>query len=123
MSASTACGTKNFVVGESAVAQWDVYPNPSVRSRGELPFFVDLQSDLLSALETRFVAPLARNRLPIKGLPRSLCPIFVIEGDEVALIAQEAGPVNARQLKHPVASLRSEAHSITSALDAVISGI
>lgn len=105
------------------MAQWDVYPNPSPSSRGELPYFVDLQSDLLSALETRFVAPLARNRLPMQGLPRGLCPVFLIDGDELALIAHEAGPVNARQLKHPVASLRSEAHTITSALDAVISGI
>ncbi len=105
------------------MAQWDVYPNPSPRSRGELPFFVDLQSDFLSSLETRFVAPLARNRLPMKGLPRGLCPLFVIEGIEVALIAHESGPVDARQLKHPVASLRHESHTITGALDAVISGI
>ncbi len=105
------------------MAQWDVYQNPSPRTRGELPFFVDLQSDLLSELETRFVAPLARSRLPTKGLPRGLCPLFMIEGDEVVLIAHEAGPVDARQLKNPVSSLRSEAHSITAALDAVISGI
>lgn len=105
------------------MAQWEVYPNPSPSSRGELPFLVDLQSDLLSALETRFVAPLARNRLPMKELPRGLCPVFLIEGDKLVLIAHEAGPVEARQLKDPVTSLRSEAHTITAALDAVISGI
>ena len=105
------------------MAQWDVYQNPSPRSRGELPFLVDLQSDLLSELETRFVAPLARSRLPMTVLPRGLCPIFMIDGDEVVLIAHEAGPVDARQLKHPLSSLRSEAHIITTALDAVISGI
>ena len=105
------------------MAQWDVYPNPSPRTRAELPFFVDLQSDLLSALETRLVAPLARTLLNAKGLPRRLCPTFSIDGEPLALIAHEAGAVDARQLKRAVASLRAEAHVITDALDAVISGI
>ena len=40
------------------MAQWDVYPNPVVRARDEIPYLVVLQSDLLDALPTRLVAPL-----------------------------------------------------------------
>ena len=67
------------------MAQWDVYPNPSVRLRDEMPFLVDLQSDLLSGLDTRFVAPLARTRLTASGLPRRLSPAFMVDGLPVVL--------------------------------------
>lgn len=105
------------------MAQWDVYPNPSTRLRDEIPFLVDLQSDLLSGLDTRFVAPLARTRIAGAALPRRLCPAFVIDGASVVLLPQEAGPIDARLLKRRVVSLRTHAHDIVGALDAVVSGI
>ena len=105
------------------MAQWDVYPNPSVRMRDEIPFLLDLQSDLLSGLETRLVAPLARTRLPAAGLPRRLCPAFTVGGQPVVLLPHEAGPISARRLKHRVVSLRPHAHDIVGALDAVIGGV
>ena len=105
------------------MAQWDVYANPSARLRDEIPFLVDLQSDLLSALDTRLVAPLARTRVATTGLPRRLCPMFTIDGVAVALLPQESGSIDARLLKRKVVSLRAHAHDIVGALDAVASGI
>lgn len=105
------------------MAQWDVYPNPSVRLRDEIPFLVDLQSDLLSGLGTRLVAPLARTRVGTEALPRRLCPVFTIDGSVVMLLPQEAGPIDARLLKRKAVSLRAHAHDIVGALDSVISGI
>ena len=105
------------------MAQWDVYPNPSARLRDEIPYLVDLQSDLLSALGSRLVAPLARTRLAAAGLPRTLCPSFNVDGTPVVLLPQEAGPIDARLLKRRVLSLRTHAHEIVAAVDAVISGV
>jgi toxin CcdB len=105
------------------MAQWDVYPNPSVRLRDEIPYLVDLQSDLLSGLSSRLVAPLARTRLVQRGLPRALCPAFTINAGEVVLLPQEAGPIDARLLKRRVVSLRAQAHGIAAAIDAVIAGV
>ena len=105
------------------MAQWDVYPNPSARMRGEIPYLVDLQSDLLSGLGTRLVAPLARTRLAPAGLPRTLCPGFTIGGSSVVLLPQESGPIDARLLKRRVVSLRGHAHEIVAAIDAVIAGV
>ena len=106
------------------MAQWDVYPNPSARSRDEIPYLVDLQSDLLSNLETRFVAPLAHTRLGKAGLPRALCPSFRIEGQTLLLLPQEAASIAARLLaKRRVLSLRDHAHDIVAAFDALISGV
>ena len=107
----------------TAVAQWDVYPNPSARLREEIPFLIDLQSDLLSGLDTRLVAPLARTRVSAAALPRRLCPAFTIGGLAVVLLPQESGPVSARLLKRRVESLRAHAHDIVAALDAVSSGV
>jgi toxin CcdB len=52
-----------------------------------------------------------------------LCPAFTVEGVPVVLLPHEAGPVDARLLKGRVASLRSQAHEIGDALDAVVSGV
>jgi len=104
------------------LAQWDVYPNPSPRQRGEVPFLVVLQSDLLDVLATRLVAPLARP-WPGHTLPERLSPRFDVQGEPVLLLPQEAGPIAARMLKHPVGSLRPHCHRIVDALDAVISGL
>ena len=105
------------------MAQWDVYENPSTRLRDQIPFLVDLQSDLLSGLDTRFVAPLARSRIASAALPRRLCPTFTVDGGPVVLLPQESGPIDARLLKRRVMSLRAHAHEIVDALDAVVSGV
>jgi toxin CcdB len=91
------------------MAQWDVYRNPSTRLRDEIPFLVDLQSDLLSGLAA--------------ALPRRMCPTFTVDDVPVVLLPQEASAVDARLLKGRVVSLRSRAHEIVDALDAVVSGV
>ncbi len=58
------------------MAQWDVYPNPSARSRDAVPFLVVVQSELLSSLPTRLVVPLVRSALAPGNLPARLAPVF-----------------------------------------------
>ena len=105
------------------MAQWDVYPNPASTARDQLPYLVVLQSDLLDQLPTRLVAPLSRSQLMADALPQRLAPTFDIAGERLRLKAHEAGVVPARLLRLPVTSLRTEAHRIVDALDAVVSGI
>jgi toxin CcdB len=104
------------------MAQWDVYPNPSARSRDDVPYLLDLQSNLLDALPSRLVAPLVRTRLAPDGMPRALCPVFNIEGVALVLLPHEAGPIEARLLKRRAASLMPHAHDVVAALDALVSG-
>jgi toxin CcdB len=103
--------------------QWDVFPNPVARVREELPYLVVLQSDLLNALPTRLVVPLARSALPRRALPLRLTPEFEVAGERLVLKPHEAGIVDARSLRGAVASLRGQAHRIVDALDAVVSGV
>jgi toxin CcdB len=105
------------------VAQWDVYANPSPRSRDELPYLIDVQSELLRGLGTRLVVPLSRQAQVPAGLPRRMTPLFDIGPDTLRLVPQEAGAIDALSLRRPVTSLRDQSHRIIDALDAVISGV
>ena len=105
------------------MAQWDVYANPNPGSRAEVPYLVDVQSDLLHDVPTRLVIPLAPPRRRLSGLPQRMSPVFEVQGLQLLLLPQEAGPVAARVLRQPFANLRADAHRIIDALDAVVSGV
>jgi toxin CcdB len=104
------------------MAQFDVYPNPNPASRERVPFVVNVQSDLLEQLPSRLVMPLSRVGLG-KGAPRRLARTFEVKGENLALMAHLAAPVDARLLKKAVASLAAERHEFADAMDAVLSGI
>ena len=103
--------------------QYDVYPNPSPRMRDIYPFVVDVQSDLLKALATRMVVPLAITKLPATSLPRRLCPVLTVQGQSLMLVPFEAAPLDKRHLKGKVGTLREHANDIVSAMDAVMSSV
>jgi len=103
--------------------QYDVYPNPSPRMRDAYPYVVDVQSDLLKALATRMVVPLALTSLPSSSLPRRLCPLLQVKGQTLMLVPFEAAPLDKRYLKSKVISLRDRAGDIVAAMDAVLSGV
>ena len=103
--------------------QFDVYDNPSARMRDVYPFVVDVQSDLLGALATRMVVPLAVTSLRASDLPRRLCPVFTVSGKSLMLVPFEAAPLDKRLLKAEITSIRERSYEIISAMDAVLSGI
>jgi toxin CcdB len=103
--------------------QYDVYPNPSPRMRDVYPYVLDIQSDLLKALATRMVVPLALTSLPPSSLPKRLCPLVLVKGQSLMLVPFEAAPLDKLHLKSKVASLRERANDIVAAMDAVLSGI
>ncbi|MBK7003012.1 MAG: CcdB family protein [Rhodoferax sp.] len=103
--------------------QFDVYANPSARMREVYPYVVDVQSDLLSALATRMVVPLAVTALADKDLPRRLCPLITVHDKPLMLVPFEAAPLDKRLLRTEIASIRERSHEIIAAMDAVLSGI
>jgi toxin CcdB len=103
--------------------QFDVYPNPSPRMRELYPFVVDVQSELLSRLATRMVVPLAVTTLPADELPRRLCPVLAVQGQNLVLTPFEAAPLDRRLLRARVISLKDRSHDIVAAMDAVLGGI
>lgn len=103
--------------------QYDVYPNPSPRMRDSYPFVVDIQSDLLKALATRMVVPLAVTTLPATSLPRRLCPVLVVQGQNLMMVPFEAAPLDKRHFKGKVCSVQEHANDIVAAMDAVMRGV
>ena len=107
----------------SPVAQYDAYLNPNAAQREAFPYLVVVQSDQLDHYSTRFIMPLARLPRAPKGAPRRLAQAVEVEGERCYLAVHLCGPLPAKLLRKPVASLRGEAGVFRDALDAVISGV
>ena len=103
--------------------QFSIFENPSPRMRDVYPFVVDVQSDLLSALPTRMVVPLAVTTLATRELPHRLCPVIRVNGKSLMLVPFEAAPLDKRLLKTEIASVRDLSHVIIAAMDSVLSGV
>ncbi len=109
-------------LGESILAQYDVYANPSRSAADGIPYVVVVQSDLLDALATRLTVPLAVVDAATK-VPLALCPVITVKGQRLHALAHYAAPLPAKALKRPVVNVASQASALVSALDAVLSGI
>jgi len=103
--------------------QFDVYRNPSSRMREQYPFVVDVQRDLLGSLATRMVVPLAITQLVSNDVPRNLCPVFHVQGQQLMLLPLEAAPIPKKNVENRCAIDQRSAGEIVDAMDAVMSGI
>lgn len=104
------------------MARFDVYANPGNHA-ATTPYLLDVQSNLLDALDSRMVIPLrSLKAFPKVKLSNRLTPIFTIKGEEFLLETPKMGAVPQRVLKAPVTSLADEQDQITAALDFLFQG-
>jgi toxin CcdB len=103
------------------MAQFDVHRNPE-QGREDIPYVVDIQSDLLSDLPTRLIAPLVRATAFGPPVGR-LHPRFVVEENAVIMLTTEIGVLSPRALGRAVAGLADRRHEIVGAIDMLITGI
>ncbi|TXS89485.1 plasmid maintenance protein CcdB [Parahaliea maris] len=98
------------------MARFDIYLN-----RGGDGYLLDVQSDLLSGLNTRVVVPL----LPRKGAPtpaQRLNPVFLLEGGEVVMATQFLAAVPETELQASIGSLDHAVDEVQAALDMLFLG-
>ncbi|MCC7382925.1 MAG: CcdB family protein [Deltaproteobacteria bacterium] len=102
------------------MAQFDLYKNP----RGGLfPLLLDVQTDLLSSLETRVVVPLATlKKYRAKPITR-LNPTVTIDDVEYVLVFQELAAIPRAALGKPRGSLASLRTDLVAAVDLVFTGL
>ena len=84
-------------------------------------YLLDVQSDLLSGLNTRVVVPL----LPKESAPtpaQRLNPIFNIEGEEFFMATQFMAAISESELHMCIGSLADHQHVISEALDMLFLG-
>lgn len=108
--------------GASEVARFDVFRNSGSHA-DDVPYLLDVQSDLLNGLDTRIVIPLRRcDRFPVSRIPQRLTPVFNIENIACMLETPKLASVPQRLLKQAVCSLSEEQVAITGALDFLFKG-
>jgi toxin CcdB len=93
------------------MARFDVYSIPDGPG-----FLLDVQADLLSALNTRVVVPL----LPLDLAPapaERLNPVFDIHGHHVSMVTQFMAAMPKSELKTHVLSLERDGLTILAAID------
>ncbi len=101
------------------MARFDFYEVPgSVKE-----YFLDVQADLLSYLETRIVVPMIPADRHITMKANRLNPIFDIQGTSYLLMTPVMSVVHRSVLTNRVGTLASEHHSITDdAIDFLLQG-
>lgn len=108
------------------MARFDVYRNGGAHAgahAGEVPYLLDVQSDLLQRLQARVVVPLRRkDRFPAIPTPDRLTPLFETEGITCLMETPKLAAVPLRLLKAPVVSLADSQQAITGALDFLLQG-
>ncbi|MGB9988982.1 CcdB family protein [Pseudoduganella rhizocola] len=102
------------------MSRFDVFINPGRNSRN-IPYLIDVQSNVISGLATRIVVPLRPlSAFPSMTLPADLFPIIAIDGDEYVMDTPQLGAVPASELKVNVASARAHQFLIQGALDRLL---
>ena len=98
------------------MARFDVFVNESGAG-----YLLDVQSDLLSGLNTRVVVPL----LPKSSAPspaQRLNPVFIIDKEELVMATQYLAAIPDSELRSGVGSLAEQQDEISAALDMLYLG-
>jgi len=104
------------------MAQFDVCRNANPASSRDIPYLLEVQSDLLGILSTRVVAPLVLATEMGKAA-QTLNPQFEIEDVAVVMSTAEIAGVPCRVLGEKVTSLQGRREEIIAALDLLFTGI
>ncbi|MDH2919326.1 MAG: CcdB family protein [Sideroxydans sp.] len=105
------------------MARFDIYPNPGHTKKSDVPYLLAVQSDLLSALDSRVVVPMRRvDRFDKVILPKNLAPVFEIDGLSCFMETAKLAAVPAKILHTPVATLADHHADIMAALDFLFQG-
>lgn len=104
------------------MARFDVYRNSNDKAN-DVPYLLDVQSNILDGLDSRIVVPLRRrDRFPSVSLPSNLMPTFNVEGIECILETPKLAAVPVRILKTRVGSMEEHRFEIGAALDFLFQG-
>ncbi len=103
------------------MAQFDVHAAPAADA-DYAPYLVELQSDLVSGLDTAIVAPLVR-RADAGPIVHHLNPVIRFGDDELVLRIGELVSLPRTVLGRKVGSIKSDHEALMAAIDVVFFGI
>lgn len=100
--------------------QFDVFPNPSPRSRAAAPYIVLMQSHFVDEMPSALIAPLIREAR--SGDFTRVSIIVRLNGETLYLSLAEMAPIDRSALKHRLGDLRAHEDDIRRALDRLFTG-
>lgn len=103
------------------MAQFDVYANPNPATKRNIPFLLDIQTDLLNNLTTRVVIPLYTVSAMGKAA-KHLNPQFSVKRTSVIMSTAELAGVAVNSLGDNVCSLKEHRNEIIAAIDFLVTG-
>ncbi len=103
--------------------QFSLYKNEDDSSSEAYPYFIDIQSPLLSDLNSRLVIPLSSHKILNDTDVEKLCPIIHIDEGNFVLLTHQMTSVPKSILNTEITSLESFRYEILGAIDMLISGI
>ncbi|MGH8224965.1 MAG: CcdB family protein [Gammaproteobacteria bacterium] len=105
------------------MAQFNVHRNPNRETKKAFPLLLDIQSDLIGALDTRVVVPLRPASSVDSKHIEVLTPIFEIAGRRYVMLTPQLAGIHKRELGEKVDDLVRCRNEIIAALDLLITGI
>lgn len=99
--------------------QFDVFENPSSRSRDYAPYLIVLQSHHLDLLQTVMVAPIVRD---VEGPLPELDLFIEIKGEALMIAMTEMASIERRQLKQVVSNVAGLEDIIRRAIERIFTG-
>ncbi|MFT7009432.1 MAG: toxin CcdB [Colwellia sp.] len=105
------------------MSQFDVYINPSKKSREAYPYIIDIQNALISDIATRIVMPLGRLNHFRNEKMDGLTPVVEYENEQFVLLTPQISSMSVKLLTNPVGSVESLRDEIIAAIDFAITGI
>ncbi len=103
--------------------QFTLYKNENKNSKKAYPYFVDVQNDLLSDLNSRIVIPVSTQKALNSLNAKKLCPVIEIDGDTFVLLTHQITSVPCSILKKKVTTLEHYRYDILGAIDLLLTGI
>lgn len=102
--------------------QYSIYVNPNPRTKGDIPYLLDVQSDVISVLATRMVVPLYRQgALHSKAMTR-LTPVVRFKNKPLIAMVPEMAGIHQRDLGPVVGDLPTIRAEIIQAIDLLLTG-
>ncbi len=101
--------------------QFDLHENRNPKTKGLIPYLLDIQSDLLADLATSVVIPVCLAGTATRGMTR-LTPEVEIDGQSYLLLTPQLASIPRKGLGKTVANLSNNRNEIIGAVDFLLAG-
>lgn len=101
--------------------QFTVYRNKNPKTKADIPYLLDVQSNLLNELGTRLVIPMFHKKAVRKIITR-LMPELEFEGKKYVLMTPQMAGVSLKELGEPAGDLSANRAEVLGAIELLVVG-